>query len=394
MMKIAFVHLNRYRDLGSTDFFELSQAFGRLLPGTVYVIVGSNGESQAGLAGSVILHEIPISKLGVWNRASIDFYFKAASLLCSIEAEIVVVTFDRGAALIPMTVRRRLGKAAPIFVHHVCSVSFATNPLRYWVGNLLTKFESYVFDAVSVLSTAISKEIYRFGFSRPIHIIPIGINSARFFFQAEARTRWRNGIDDNEVLFVYVGTLCMQKNVDHIVDAFAKANLGSAARLWMVGDGPMMEALETLIESRFLSNIYLLGRRDYDVIPEILSAADVSISHIENTSRFYLQPPIKVLEYLAAGTTVLASDVPGNRFYLDNCDASRFYEPSGVEALASAFQSVVIPKHELFAAGRHVNAKKTVEAYNWDRIAFDALKSLTNELIKNDAKTSFSLGVE
>jgi len=393
-MRVAFVHLSRYPDLGATDFFELSQAFGRLLPGAVHVIVARDGESPATLAGSVTLHEIPVSKLGVWTRSSIGFYRRAASLICDIKPDIAIVTFDRGAALIPLTVRQKLGKAAPIFVHHICSVSFASNPLRYRIGNLLTKCESYAFDAVSNLSPAIANEIYHPGFSRPIHIIPIGINPARFFFQAEARARLRNGIGDNELLFVYVGTLCAQKNADHIVEAFVRANLGSAARLWMVGDGPMMRELKATIESRSLSNIHFLGRRDYDSIPGILSAADVSISHIEKTSRFYLQPPIKVLEYLAAGTTVLASDVPGNRFYLDSCAAARFYEPSGVEALASAFQSAVEAKCELLAPDHRARGQATAAAYNWNRIAFEALAALTREPLQNCANTLTPAGIK
>jgi len=315
-------------------------------------------------------------------------------LLCEIKADIAIVTFDRGAALVPLTVRQRLDKAAPMFVHHICSVSFATNPLRYRIGNLLTKCESYAFNAVSTLSPAIANEIYRSGFSLPIHIIPIGINPARFFFKAEARTHLRDGFNDNELLFVYVGTLCAQKNTDHIVQAFVRANLGSTARLWIIGDGPMMGELKAMVESRSISNIHLLGRRDYDSIPGILSAADVSISHIEKNSRFYLQPPIKVLEYLASGTTVLASDVPGNRFYLDECKAARFYEPSGVEALAKAFQSAVEAKREQNAPNHRVRAKETVEAYNWDRIAFEALASLTKGPALNGVNALNPFGIE
>src|SRR5208337_1923653 len=175
-MIIAFLHLNRYQEIGSTDFYELSQAFGRLLPGAVHVIVARDGESQLSLAGSVTLHEIPVTSRRVWTRTSIGFYRNAARLLCELKPDLAIVTFDRGAALVPLLVRDTLGKSSPKFVHHVCSVSFAENPIRYRLGNLLTKLESYAFDAVSTLSPAIVHEIYGSRFPRPIHIVPIGVN--------------------------------------------------------------------------------------------------------------------------------------------------------------------------------------------------------------------------
>jgi glycosyltransferase involved in cell wall biosynthesis len=378
-MRVAFVHLNRYQEIGSTDFFELSQAFGRMLPGSVHVIVARDGESQASLAGSVILHEIPVSTRRVWSRASISFYRCAASLLCTIQPDLAIVAFDRGAALIPLAVRQRLGKAAPKFVHHIYSVSFAANPLRYRMGNLLTKLESSAFDAVLTNTSAIAKEVYGVEFPLPVHIVSPGVNLEKFTFCPKARALHRSGFGDNELLFVYVGTLCAEKNADHIIEAFARANLGGDARLWMVGNGPMMGVLKAMVESRSIGNVYLLGRRDYDSIPGILSAADVAISHIERTSRFFLQPPIKVLEYLASGITVLASDVPGNRFYLEGCGPARFYDPSGVQPLAEALKSAVEAKRELNAPDLRAKARATVEAFSWDRLASKALASLMNQ---------------
>jgi glycosyltransferase involved in cell wall biosynthesis len=387
-MKVVFIHLNRYQEIGATDFFELSQAFGRMLPGKVHAIAARDGESQAGLSGSVTLHEIPVTTRRVWSRTSIDYYRTVSNLLCDLKPDLAIVKFDRGAALIPLIVRRKLGMCAPKFAHYICSVSFARNPIRYRIGNLLTKIESLAFDVVSNLSPAIANEIYGKNFPKPIHIVPIGVNVELFSFNVKIREQFRKSILENELLFIYVGTLCESKNVDNIIKAFDMANLGSGARLWLVGNGPMMEELKIMVESRHLDNVQLLGRQNYETIHGFLSAADVAISHIEKTSRFFLQPPIKVLEYLSAGALVLASDVPGNRFYLEGSDAARFYDPSGVKGLAAGFKQVFEEMSRQKANDTRDMARTTAEKFSWDRIAQEALAALMDGSARDCSGTS------
>ena len=138
MPKIAFVHFNRYVTQGSTDFYELSQAVGQLLPGNVHVFVAEENGIDSMPRGSVELHSIPVSTRRVWSAESIHFYREVSRQILTLAPDIVSVTFDRGAALIPLLVRRTTGKASPSFIHHVCSVSFAQSHWRYWLSNLLT----------------------------------------------------------------------------------------------------------------------------------------------------------------------------------------------------------------------------------------------------------------
>jgi glycosyltransferase involved in cell wall biosynthesis len=370
-MKIAFVHLNRYREIGSTDFFELSQAVGALLPGSVDVIVAHDGESHAEHSGSVRLHEIPVSTRKVWTRESLRFYRRAAELLCELRPDAVIVTFDRGAALIPLLVRWKLGGAALMFVHHICSVSFAANRFRYRLGNFFTRTESYAFDAVTTLAPEIATEIFGTSFPRPIRIVPIGVNLLRFAYVTEARENLRAKLQSDEFVFVYVGTLCASKGVEQLVDAFQKAELGERGRLWIAGDGELAEKLKATVRDRGLKNVEMLGRVTFEKIPELLSAADMAISHITRDSRFFIQPPIKVLEYLATGTPVLASDVPGNRFYLDGCSSTMFYEPSGVDGLTAGFRNAMEERERL--AVTRQEARNTASSFDWRRIAGDMI---------------------
>jgi glycosyltransferase involved in cell wall biosynthesis len=378
-MKVAFVHLNRYREIGSTDFYELSQTVGTLLPGSVDVIVALDGESHAEHSGSVRLHEIPVSTRRVWTRESLRFYRQAAELLCELQPDAVIVTFDRGAALVPLLVRRKLGVAAPMFVHHICSVSFAANRFRYRLGNFFTRTESHAFDAVTTLAPEIATEIYGARFPRPIRIVPIGVNLQRFAYLATARENLRANLHSDEFVFVYVGTLCASKGVEQLVDAFQKADLGERGRLWIAGDGELAEKLKSTVRDRGLKNVEMLGRVAFEKIPELLSAADMAISHITRDSRFFLQPPIKVLEYLATSIPVLASDVPGNRFYLESCPAALFYEPSGVEGLATGFRMALDEKERL--ADTREEARKTAATFDWRRIASDMLEWLRKAMV-------------
>jgi glycosyltransferase involved in cell wall biosynthesis len=370
-MKLAFVHLNYYIEQGSTDFYELTQAVGRLLPGGVDVFVADGPEGVAPPAGSVNLHTVSVRTRHVWTRESIRFYSEAARRVARLRPDVVCVTFDRGAAVVPVMVRRKLGNSAPEFVHHICSVSFAQNRVRYRVSNWLTRLESCYFDAVTTPSPDIAREICGRHYSKPIDIVPIGVNMERFAFDPCARVelRARHGCTESDLVFIYVGTLSASKNCEDLIRALGMTGLDRGGiRLWIVGDGPQKSELERLAdESPMRSSIHFLGNVPYDHVPRYLSAADLGVSHFPRGSRHFLQPPIKVLEYLSCSLPVLATDGPGNRFYLKDKYNAILYVPTGARGLAEAFLWALAHRESINHLRRR--ARESAAEFDWDKIA-------------------------
>ncbi len=144
-----------------------------------------------------------------------------------------------------------------------------------------------------------------------IHVVPNGIDAARFRFDASERlaTRARLGIPPDAFVVGGVGRLVPGKRFDVLVRAVAAL---PAARLVVAGDGPELTALSTLAAQLDAADrIRLLGECDAHgggaspSVPALLSAVDVFVS----TSREEAFG-LAVVEALAAGLPVLHSTCP------------------------------------------------------------------------------------
>jgi glycosyltransferase involved in cell wall biosynthesis len=103
------------------------------------------------------------------------------------------------------------------------------------------------------------------------------------------------------------GRLQSYKQVDRVVEAMALAPPGF--RLVVTGDGPERAALESLAGERGVAaKVSFLGRVDADLLYRWYASAAVFCSMSSNEAM-----PVTILELLAAGARVVASDIPAHR---------------------------------------------------------------------------------
>jgi len=109
-----------------------------------------------------------------------------------------------------------------------------------------------------------------------------------------------------EAVVGYIGQLIARKSVDTLLRAFAGLRI-ERKRLYIVGDGPERPALERLAGELGVSeHVCFTGFRDDRIA--LLKGFDALVlpSKLEGIPRC-------VLEAMAAGVPVLATDIPGNR---------------------------------------------------------------------------------
>ena len=103
------------------------------------------------------------------------------------------------------------------------------------------------------------------------------------------------------------GRLQSYKQIDRIVEAMALTPHG--LRLVVTGDGPERGALEALADQRGVrEKVDFIGRVDTDLLYRWYASADVFCSMSSNEAM-----PVTILELLAAGARVVASDIPAHR---------------------------------------------------------------------------------
>ncbi|HEY2146684.1 MAG TPA: glycosyltransferase, partial [Pirellulales bacterium] len=119
-------------------------------------------------------------------------------------------------------------------------------------------------------------------------------------------------LDEQTPLAVYTGRLHRMKGLNDLIAAWPRVlKHHPAARLWLVGEGPEHAVLERKARSLGL-NARVVFAGSFDNLEDILTAADLFVlpSFEEGLS-------IALLEAMAVGLPVVASDIAGNRLVVE-----------------------------------------------------------------------------
>jgi GalNAc-alpha-(1->4)-GalNAc-alpha-(1->3)-diNAcBac-PP-undecaprenol alpha-1,4-N-acetyl-D-galactosaminyltransferase len=136
-------------------------------------------------------------------------------------------------------------------------------------------------------------------------------------------------------MFVFAGRLDVQKRPDLVVEAAAKAR----ARVIMFGEGPLHDQLRADI-ARLGADVTLAGyRSDWT---DQLSTATALIA----PSAFEGEPNV-ILEAMAAGCPIVASDIPAHRALLDE----RWLAPLDASAIAAKMTELLANPVAVYALG-------------------------------------------
>lgn len=139
-----------------------------------------------------------------------------------------------------------------------------------------------------------------------LRLMPGGVDVAAF---ADARPAHRAGlrVPEGSPLIIWTGRLDPIKGFEEMLAAFRCVRSEPAAHLLLVGEGAYRPVVERLVsEHRLSDRVHLLGERQD--VPALLKAADVFLfcSRTEGL-------PNSLLEAMAAGLPIVATDAPGCR---------------------------------------------------------------------------------
>jgi glycosyltransferase involved in cell wall biosynthesis len=158
-----------------------------------------------------------------------------------------------------------------------------------------------------------------------VRIIPNGADLERI---REARP-----FGSGEAVVITGGRLESYKHIDRIVDAMA---FTTKMRLIVTGEGPERERLESLASRRGLGGrVAFTGRVDTETVYRWYATARVFCSMSTNEAM-----PVTILELLAAGASVVASDIPAHQDILGRTAGAISIVPKDVSPaeLAKALQ--------------------------------------------------------
>lgn len=198
--------------------------------------------------------------------------------------------------------------------------------------------------------------------AKPVEIIPSGIDLKLFSRRDPGVIRGRYGVTDDEILLGYSGGIAKIRELDVILESFREiCRERGEYKLMFVGDGDDRERLETLSRKLNLQKkVIFTGRVSYDQIPYYISAFNFGLCHLPDVPVYRHSFPLKILEYLACGVPVLASNIEAHREIAKELDGITIYDD------AEGFSEKIMDYDK-----RKINVPDT---YEWKFITFRIIK--------------------
>lgn len=208
------------------------------------------------------------------------------------------------------------------------------------------------------VSEAAESFISRF-FPNQYEIIPNGVSTERFSPDVEPMP-WH---EPNEFTILFVGRLDPRKGLKYLMKAFAIiAQEIPNSRLVIVGNGMLRRYYERFAAPSIRHRVSFTGFVSTGNLPRYYASADVFCSPAVGSESF----GIVLIEALASGKAVVASDITGYRSVVRNQQDGVLVEPKNPLAIAKAVIELAKnpdQRHRYEVAGR-----KRAEEFAWSSV--------------------------
>lgn len=265
-----------------------------------------------------------------WLRGLFFFIFSIFKLMNMVRhynIEIIHAHFLLPPGLIGVCVGKILGKKVAVTAHGSDLLIQANKPIlrpfiRFVLGN------AYY---VLVVNQTLKDKVMELGLkSEKIYITPNAVDVEKFNPQNKLLPSDIK-MTHNKPLIIFVGNLVFQKGVEHLLEA--KKLMDYAAELLIVGDGPLRQGLEKKVHDDRIHDVFFVGaRRD---VENIMPSADLFV--LPSISEGF---PITILEALASGLPVVATNVGGINEVMDS-SVGFMVKPSNPHELARAMTKIL-----------------------------------------------------
>ncbi len=163
---------------------------------------------------------------------------------------------------------------------------------------------------------------------------------------------------------LFVGNFVIRKGFVNLLEAFLRLRQRlPEVRLIAVGDGKLRSVYERQLAPLVGRDVIFTGRVPADQLPNYYASASVYCSPATGRESF----GIVLIEAMAAGAPIVASNIAGYRTVLDGTGAALTFPPTDIAALTASLEEVVRNRalqQQLQAAG-----KRVVDQYRWSNVA-------------------------
>jgi len=200
------------------------------------------------------------------------------------------------------------------------------------------------------------------------HVVPNGVDVDRFTPEGSTLAG-RFGAHKKNLVFV--GQLVKRKGVDVLLEAFRElSERRGDVRLIAVGDGPHARVVDRVKSP----DVHYLGHRRGKALAQCYEIADVFVSPSLGPETY--GPTL--LEAMAAGKPIVATNVDGYRGLVENEREALLVPPGSSSRLGNAIERVL--DDEMLARRLSDTGTRRVQTYSWGRVA-DEVESIYHDVL-------------
>jgi phosphatidylinositol alpha-mannosyltransferase len=204
-------------------------------------------------------------------------------------------------------------------------------------------------------------------------IIPNGV-PVKAYAQAEPIPEL---VDPERPLLLFVGRLESRKGLDVLIRAFLRLRTTlPRIRLCVVGEGPERERCQQMVPPSIRPDVLFMGAVSEDQKPRYHASADLFVAPNTGGESF----GIILLEAMAAGLPIVASDIPGFRTVMQDGRQGRMVAPGNAFALSDAIGTVLA--NNRLGAAMAAEGRRTAGEYDWSVIG-GRLERLYRQVLVN-----------
>jgi len=261
---------------------------------------------------------------------------------------------------LPITMLR-MSNTANVGTFH----AFARSNVGYFYGRpLLQPYLEHLHRAIAVSEPA-RAFVQRYFPAFPMRVIPNGVDVS-VYRPGLAPIRH---LRDESLNVLFVGRLEKRKGLGDLLRAYRAMSMRiPQTRLIIVGDGPLRGRVESYVARHRLPNVVVAGYVPDSVKPRYYNSADIFCAPATGAESF----GIVLLEALASGLPVVATEVPGYMSVLESGRDSVTVQPKNWRELAASL--VILARDAELRRRLSDYAIQKARRYSWELVASEVIE--------------------
>jgi phosphatidylinositol alpha-mannosyltransferase len=235
--------------------------------------------------------------------------------------------------------------------------AFGGFSFSYWAGRIaLDRYMGKLDERIAVSSAA--RHFVSTYFPGDYRIIPNGVD-VEFYKHAKPFPEFQDG----KVNLLFVGRVEPRKGAMYLMKAYDSIKgRHPNTRLIVAGHGPEVGDLRRFAKQRGLGDVFFAGRPSDEDKARFYKTADIFIAPSTGQESF----GIVLLEAMAAGRAVIASDIHGYKRVVQRNVTGLLVEPKDPDALAEALERLIVSPDQREALGA-AGARRAVD-FDWQHV--------------------------